>query len=62
MAITRYFENRGFIVGAYIVSKRPHTGTYMIDPEVVDLNDMKIITKKAHLKVKDNYKRWLEMK
>lgn len=62
MAITRYFENRGFIVGAYIVSKRPHTGTYMIDPEDVDLNDMKIITKKAHLKVNDNYKRWLELK
>lgn len=62
MAISRYFENKGYKIGAYIVTKRPHTGLYMVYPEDVDLNDMKIITKKAHLKVNDNYNKWLELK
>lgn len=62
MNISKYFESKGYTFGSYIVTKRPHTSIYMIKPGDVNLNDVKITTKKAHLKVNNNYSKWKQLK
>ena len=62
MSISKYFEKKGYSFGSYIANKRPHTQFYNKFPNVVNLEDVKLVTKKVHLKKDDNYERWLELK
>lgn len=62
MAITRYFEKKGYSFGSFIPNKMPHSLMYSTLPNVVDLNDVKYVTKKTHLKNQDNYNKWRKIK
>jgi hypothetical protein len=61
MAISKYFSDLGYRFGSYIADKRPHTNSYAKYPDFVNLKDVKYITKKAHLKYKDNYDKWIKL-
>ena len=58
MEISNYFSKLGYKFGSFIADKRPHTNSYMKYPDFVDLDEVRWVTKKAHLKSPNNYKKW----
>ena len=62
MDITRYFEKKGYSFGSFIPNKMPHSLMYSTLPNMVNLNDVKYVTKKTHLKNQDNYNKWRKIK
>lgn len=61
MEVSKYFSKLGYRFGSFIPDKRPHTNTYMKYPDFVDLDEVKWITKKAHLKSPTNYNKWKKL-
>lgn len=62
MNISKYFEKKEYSFGSYIANKRPHTQFYSKFPKSVNLKDVKLVTKKVHLKYNNNYNKWKALK